>query len=112
MTCVVVAGGGGGGSSQMLSLVAASGVGVVVDSRVAGQLIGATEAFGAAGELAGMRLLAGMGTDMASLVFQTMEGPITQRALVGTRQILADFLGGRTTLHQGRKQADRRHGVG
>lgn len=74
-----------------------------------GQLIGATEAFGAAGELAGMRLLAGMGANMASLVFQTMESPITERALVGTREILAHFFGGRTTLHQGREQANGRH---
>lgn len=84
----------------MLGLVTASGVGVVVNSRVPGQLIGTAKALGTARELAGMRFLAGMSTNVTGLVLQTVESTVTEWALVRTRQILAHLIGGRTsTLH-------------
>lgn len=89
-----------GSGSKMLGLVTASGVGVVVNSRVPGQLIGTAKALGTARELAGMRFLAGMSTNVTGLVLQTVESTVTEWALVRTRQILAHLIGGRTsTLH-------------
>ena len=83
--------------------VASLRVGVVVYPRVAGQLVGPTEAFRATGELARVRLLTRMCTDVSGLVLQTVESTVTEGALVRARQILADLLGGRTsTLHEGR----------
>lgn len=89
-----------GSGSKMLGLVTASGVGVVMNSRVPGQLIGTAKALGTARELAGMRFLAGMSTNVTGLVLQTVESTVTEWALVRTRQILAHLIGGRTsTLH-------------
>lgn len=79
-------GGGGCGSRDML-LVAAARVGVVVYSRVARKLVGTAEALGAAGELAGVRLLAGVRPDVARLVLEAVEGLVAERALVGARQV-------------------------
>lgn len=76
---------------------------------MAGQLIGTAKALGTAGKLARVRFLSGMGTNMAGLMLQTVESTVTERALVGARQILAHLIGGRTgTLHQGREKADGR----
>ena len=58
-----------------------------MDARVAGQLVGAREALGAARELAGVRLLAGMGADMPRLMLEAVEGLVAERALVGPGQI-------------------------
>ena len=91
---------------KMLRLIAAPRVGVVVNPRVTSQLIRAAKALGASGELASVWLLAGMGTDVTSLVFQTVEGTVTERTLVWARQVLANFFGRRTgTLHQGRQES-------
>ena len=54
-----------------------------------------------------MGLLAGVGADMASLVLETMEGLVAERALVGPGEVLAGFflsllLG---VLQQGRHEA-------
>lgn len=48
-----------------------------MDSRVASELVGATEALRAAGELAGMGLFSGMRADVSRLVFQTVESTFT-----------------------------------
>lgn len=110
MVVVLPRGSGGSCSGQMLRLVAASRVGVVVDSRVPCKLVGATETLRTARELAGVRLLAGMRSDMPGLMLQTVKSAVTERALVRSRQILTHLLGGRTsTLHQRGKQA---HGRG
>lgn len=77
---------GGSGSGSML-LVPSARVGVVVYPRVARQLVGATEALGAARELAGVRLLARVGADVSGLVLEAVEGLVAQRALVGARQV-------------------------
>jgi len=99
----ILASGGGGSSSEVLSLVAATRVGVVVNARVASKFVGATEALCAAGELAGMRLLTGMGANMTSLMLQAVESPVAKRTFIGTRQILTDLLiGGASTLHERR----------
>ena len=90
---------------HLLRLVAPPRVGVVVNPRVTGQLVGAGEALGAARELAGVRLLAGMGADMPGLVFQAVEGLITQGALVGPGQI-------RTVLAVGAADHGRHHAHG
>lgn len=88
----------------MLRLVAASRVGIVVDSRVTSQLIGATETLCAPRELASMWLLTSMRSNMTGLVLQTVERAVTEGALVGSREVLAHLFGGRTsTLHQRRQ---------
>lgn len=81
----------------LLALVTATRVWVVVNPRVAGELVGARELFAAAGELAGVRLLAGVGANVSRLVLETVKGLVAERALVGTRQ-----LGGRAVCGLGR----------
>ncbi len=56
------------------SLVAPTRVGVVVDSRVTGELVGSGELLAAAGELAGVRLLVGVRADVPGLVLEAVEG--------------------------------------
>lgn len=68
------------------------------------QLVGPTEAFGAAGELAAMWLLARVCSYVPGLMFQTVEGLIAEGAFVGTRQVLS-FVFGEST-HQGRQRPD------
>ena len=71
----------------LLALVTTTRVGVVVDPRVPGQLVGARKLLGAARELAGMRLLAGVSADMSGLVLEAVEGLVAERALVRARQL-------------------------
>ena len=52
----------------------AAAVGVVVDSGVPCQLVGAGEAFRAAGKGAGVGLFARVGSYMPGLVFETVKG--------------------------------------
>lgn len=73
----------------MLGLVVPSRVGVVVNPRMTGELVRATEALRAAGELAGMRFLARMRANMSGLVLQAVEGTVAERALVRAREILS-----------------------
>ena len=54
-----------------------------MDAGVASEFVGSREAFGAAGELAGMGLLARVSADVSSLVFEAVEGLIAHGALVG-----------------------------
>ena len=68
-----------------------------------GQFVGAAETLGAAGELAGMRSLARVRADVPSLVFQTVKGAITERALVRARQIMSSLLGGGTGAFEQRR---------
>lgn len=97
-------GGGSGSSSQVLGLVAAARVGVVVDSRVARELVRTAEALRAAGELASVRLLARVRPNVTSLVLETVEGTVAERTFVGPGEVLADLLVGRTsTLHERRQ---------
>lgn len=104
----VLAGGSGGGG-EVLGLVAAAGIGVIVNARVPSEFIGTAESLGAAGELAGVRLLAGVSSNVPRLVLQTVECTVAERTLVGPGQILAHLLGRRTsTLHERRQQADGR----
>lgn len=78
----------GGGDGGSMLLVASPGVGVVVYPRVAGELVRAGEALCAAGELAGVGLLSSVGADVTGLVLKAVEGLVTERAFVGTRQVL------------------------
>lgn len=71
----------------LLALVTTARVGVVVDARVTGQLVGARELLGATGELAGVRLLAGVGADVSGLMLEAVEGLVAERALVRARQL-------------------------
>ena len=106
-------GGGSVGDGSSILLVAPARVGVVVDARVPGQLVGAAEAFGAAREGAGVGLLSGVGADVTGLVLEAVEGLLAQRALVGPWQVLARLvLGLLGVLEQGRHEAHggRRHG--
>lgn len=80
-------GSGGGMCSSDMLFVAAPRVGVAVDARVAGQLVGAAEAFGASRELTAMWLLARVGADVARLVLETVKGLVAERALVGTGEV-------------------------
>lgn len=59
---------------------------------MASQLVGPAESFRATGELASMRLLSSVGTNVASLVLETMEGLIAERTFVRTRQIRTMFV--------------------
>lgn len=77
-----------GGGGYML-LVATPRVRVVVYSRVPGELVGSTEALGASRERAGVRLLARVRADMASLVFKAVEGLLAQRTLVRAWEVVA-----------------------
>lgn len=72
----------------VLTLVSATRVGIVVNPRVPSQLVRARKLLAASGVLACMGLLASMSTNVASLVLETMEGLITERTLVGTRQLV------------------------
>lgn len=71
----------------LLALVTTARVGVVVDSRVPRQLIGARKLFGAAGELAGVRLLASVSANVSCLVLEAVESLVAERALVWARQL-------------------------
>lgn len=71
--------------SHVVRLVRSPGVGVAVDSGVPGQLVGPAEAFGASGEVASMRFLAGVCPDVSGLVFESVESFLAQRALVRSR---------------------------
>jgi len=103
----VLAGRGRRGRRDVLRLVAPPRVGVVVDSRVAGQLVRTAEALGAAGILAGVRLLTGVGADVPRLVLQAVEGSVAEGALVRPGEVLAHLLRrGTRALHEGRQQAD------
>ena len=74
---------------SLLCLVTPPRVGVVMYPGMAGEFIGTRKSFGAAGELAGMRLLSGMGSDMPRLMLKTVEGLITERTLVRAGQVLS-----------------------
>ena len=56
---------------------------------IPGQFVRAREALCAAGKGAGMWLFARVSPDVTSLVFQTVESLIAQRALVGAGEVLA-----------------------
>ena len=100
---IILASGSSGGGRKMLGLVVSPGVGVVVNPRVTSEFIRATEALGAAGELACMWFLPSMCANMSGLVFQAMEGTIAERTLVRTREILSRLLICRArTLHHRR----------
>lgn len=72
-----------------------------------GELVGTAEAFRAAWVLAGVWFLTGVGADVSSLVFEAVEGPLAEGALVGAREVLADLLvGGSRAFHEGRQHAD------
>jgi hypothetical protein len=87
----------------MLGLVTSSRVGVVVYPGVTGELVGAGEALGATWILAGMGFLAGMCADMPGLMFEAVEGPVAERALVRSGEVLVHLVGGGTsTFHEGR----------
>ena len=79
---------------------------VVVDSRVAGELVGSAEAFCAAGELAAVRLLARVGADVPGLVLQAVKGLLADGTLVGARQVLALVVLRWRILNGGRHEAD------
>lgn len=78
---------GGRGRGRLLGLMVSPGVGIVVDPRVSGQLVGPTEALGAAGKVTGVWLLARVGPDVSGLMLQPMEGLVAPRTLVGSREV-------------------------
>lgn len=73
---------------MMLTLVATTRVGVVVDSRVSGEFIGARKLFATTRELAGVWLLARVSADMSCLVFKAVECLITERTFVRARKLI------------------------
>ena len=75
-------------------------------SRVASQLIGSAETFAAARELACVRLLSGVCSNVSCLMFESVEGSVAQRALVGAREVLAFFYSARLGSN------DRSHAAG
>ena len=75
-------------------------VGIVVYPRVTSQLVGARELLAASGELTGVRLLAGVGSDVPGLVLETVEGLVAHGALVGSGE-LSRSIGGLATVRDG-----------
>lgn len=59
---------------------------------MAGQLVGSAESFRAARELASMRFLSSVRTNMARLMLETVEGLVAKGTLVRTRQIRTVFV--------------------
>lgn len=72
-----------------LALVSPPRVGIVVNTRMSRQLVRAGELLRATGELAGVRLLSGVRSNVPGLVFEAMEGLVAERALVRTREFIA-----------------------
>jgi hypothetical protein len=60
--------GGGGLGGDMVLLVPTSGVGIAVNAGVTGEFVRSAETLRAAGELAGVRLLAGMCSNVSGLM--------------------------------------------
>jgi hypothetical protein len=79
-------------SSGMLLTLASPRVWVVVYPRVSSQFVRARKSLCASRKGAGVRLLARMGSDVASLVLQTVESLVAERALVGPGQVLSGLL--------------------
>lgn len=97
----------------MLLALASPRVWVVVYPRVSSQFVGARKTFCASGKGASMRLLARVGSDVASLVLQTVKGLIAQRAFVGPGKILSGLLGLlRGVLEERRHETDGGSGHG
>lgn len=67
-----------------IAVFAGRGVGL----HVAGELVGSGEALVAVGEVAGVRLFAGVGADVAGLVLEAQEGFVAEMALVRARSLL------------------------
>jgi hypothetical protein len=91
----------------LLCLVTPPRVWIVVYPRVPRELVGPGEAFRAAREATGMRLLSCVRANVSCLMLQTVESLVAQRALVRSRQILTVLLV-RTPDHL-RHHADGRH---
>ena len=70
--------------SVMPDFVTSSRVWVIVYSRMSGEFVGSAEPLCATWKLAPMRLLPGMRSYMPRLVFEPVEGLLTQRAFVGS----------------------------
>jgi hypothetical protein len=69
-------------------LVTSPWVRVVVNARVACELIRSRELLAAAGELAGVRLLSSVSADVSSLMLEAVEGLIAERTLVRSGQLI------------------------
>ena len=70
-----------------------------------GELVRARETFCATGESAGMGLLSRVSADVTGLVLQTVEGLVTEGALVRTGEVLARLLLGLLLLQEGSHEA-------
>lgn len=81
-----------------------------MNPRVAGQFVGATEAFRTAGEHAAMRLFPGVGSNVSGLMFQAVKGLFTQRTLVRSGEILPSVVG--DSIQQRWDPAHSRHRIG
>lgn len=79
------------GSSMLLAL-ASPRIWVVVYPRVSSQFVRARKSLCASRESAGMWLFSSVGSDVASLVLQTVEGFVAERALVRPGKILSGLL--------------------
>jgi hypothetical protein len=77
----------------VLTLVAPARVGVVMYPGVTSQLVWARELLAAAGELAGVRLLSSVRSNMAGLVLQAMEGLVAERTFVWPGQLVRRLRG-------------------
>ena len=91
LVCPILKTGECSGGSHLVRLLISAGVGVVVYTRVASQLVRSTEALATSWELTGVRLLAGMRTDMSGLMLEAMKRSVAKRTLVGPRKVLSVF---------------------
>lgn len=97
--------GEGSGGGHLMGFLIPTGIGIVMNARMSGQLVGAAKALAASRELTGMRLLSSVSTDMPGLMFETVKGSIAQGALVWTRKVLP-LVGTVWTGQSGRHHAD------
>jgi hypothetical protein len=65
-----------------------------VNSRVSGKLVRPAESLGAASKAARMWLLTSVSSDMSSLMFQSVEGLVTERTFVGSWKICSVLVRG------------------
>jgi hypothetical protein len=103
--CTILKAGEGGGGSDLVGFLIPPGIGIVMNARMPSQFVGSAKALAASWELAGMRLLSSMSTNVPGLMFEAMKGSIAQGAFVRSRKVLPLF-GAVWISHSGRHQAD------
>lgn len=77
----------------LLPFIVSSRVGIVVDPRIAGQLIGSRESLCAPGVMATVGLFASMCPNVSCLMLEPVECFLAEGALVRAREVWSYFVG-------------------